>query len=111
MRNKDIVIYAAVGVAVVYAYKKYQDSKNHQAKATPPSPVLMARSTVVTAPVKSRPVVRVAAKKPSSNTKKPSNKQLVTSGISAAAQFGCSHLTGLQKTVCQQGSGILGFGY
>jgi len=105
MRTKEVVIYTAIGVAVVYAYKKYQDSKNHQAKATLPPAVLMAKPRVVTATVRSKPVPKVAsARKPSSNSGK---KSLVSGGISAAAQFGCSHLSGVQKTLCQQGSGIL----
>lgn len=60
------------------------------------------KTKVITARV---PVTRPA------KVKGPSlSKQIAGTAISAGAQFGCSHLTGYQKDLCHQGTGIIGNG-
>lgn len=102
MTKNDVVLYAAIGVAVAGVYAYTRSRKQTPEKAAPAqtqAPIASRRPSAITAPVQAAKPVK--AKTPSTA------KKIATTSVNLAAQFGCSHLNGYQKTLCQQGSGAL----
>lgn len=104
MKTETMIVLAAAASAGGYLIWKQSQAQAAAAapKAAAP-PVTYAlpvrKSTVLTAPVvNAKPL---AVKTPSTAQK------VLTVGANAAAQYGCSYLTGFQKELCLQGSGIV----
>lgn len=101
MTKNEVVLYAAIGVAVAGAYAYHRSTKQapKAAPAQTQAPIASRRPYAITAAV--RPFKAVKVKR------KSTARKILGTGANLVSQFGCSHLNGYQKTLCQQGSGAL----